>query len=264
MKKIIGTFLTSLLSVVVVLGFIPAVSADYLREPVSEQERGRFPNSLTYAWNITKGDGRVMRCTGTYIGDRLFLSAGHCVTTRDGDSKKTKSAEAESNGSTHPVNFKMYKKNFLSKNPFKPMPGYSGFTDLKNDVSITTVTEPKTINLDTSNVRLAVYSDLQQLVGKEVTTVGYSNYFYGDLTKTSGRVLAVEADGTLTVDFYVAEQNSGSAVYLNGEIIGILTATADIEECRGSAMCKLATVTPFTKDIKAKLFDPNGVNVLVH
>ena len=238
------------------------VHGDSLREKIPIEERGLFPNSLIYAWNIEKTGYGTMRCTGTYIGNNLFLSAGHCVTDPTGNII-AKKASTETNDTSHTLGFNMYKKSVFHKNPFKPMPDYTGYKDFQNDVSLTTITEPNKVSLDASGVQLAVYTDLNQLVGQTVSTIGYSYYFPGDMTRTEGKVLRVEQDGTLTVDFYVAEQNSGSPVYYNGEIIGILTGSADIEDCLGSPMCQQATITPFTMNIKSKLFDKNGVAVAV-
>lgn len=252
---IVATFLITCLSLQPTYG-------NTIREPVPLEEQGLFPNSLIYAWNIEKKNYDPMRCTGTYIGNNLFLSAAHCVTDPTGNIV-AKKASTETKGVSDTLSFSMYKKSVFHKNPFKPMPGYAGYKDFQNDVSLTTITEPNQIPLDASSVRLAIYTDLSQLVGKTVNTTGYSYHLPGDLTRAEGKVLRVEQDGTLTVDFYVAEQNSGSPVYYNGEIIGILTGGADIEGCLGSPICRQSTVTPFTMNIKSKLFDRNGVSVSI-
>ncbi|HFI0400957.1 TPA: serine protease [Streptococcus suis] len=237
--------------------------ANTIREPLTTEEKVISPNNLIYALNIDKTENGVMRCTGTYIGDNYLLTAGHCMTDRHGSLNSTQSATAETNAASHPVAFKAFKKSVFSGNPFKPMSGYAGFQNFKNDVGLIKVSEPASVPLDTSGVHLTVHNDLQYLVGKTISTVGYSRYFKGDLTKTQGTVLRVEEDGTLTVDFYVAEQNSGSPVFYNGEIIGVVTGVADVPNCQGSPMCSKATITPFTMDMKAKLFDPNGIPVSV-
>lgn len=230
-----------------------------IRTPVSAEEKGQFPYNMTYAWNIQKEGAPKMRCSGTLIGGNWFLSAGHCVTKPDGNYGSWNKAESEVNGGTHNLSMKMYKKNVFVKTPFKVMPGYAGYNDLKNDVSVTKVIEPG--NLNTPPVPLKIYRNLSELVGKTVSTMGYSRYYRGDYTQTSGKVVAVEEDGTLTVNMPVAQENSGSPVYLNGEIIGVLTAIGPGSD--GFMMGDTATVTPLTEEIKRKLLDPNGISSTV-
>lgn len=239
-----------------------ALATDYIREPIVGEEALSYPNNLIYAWNIDKTDGRDMRCTGMIIGNGKFLSAGHCVTNSEGVYGSWTSASTETND-THPLEMKMYKKNVFVKSPFRVMPGYEGFEDLKNDVSITNITTPTQLNVDTSSVQIVIYRNLYSLIGQTVNTAGYSSHLYSDFTKTSGEVLAVEEDGTLTVDMFVIRENSGSPVFLNGQLIGVLTAIADTPECREFSICTKATVTPFTPEIKQNLFDKNGVNSII-
>ena len=249
-------------SAFILLVFIPlgtAFAEEGIRTPVSSQEKSQFPYNITYAWNINKEGSSKMRCTGTIIKDNWLLSAAHCVAREDGSYGSWNTAESETNGSTHNFLMKMYKKNVFVKTPFKPMPGYAGYNDLQHDVSVTKIVEPTTINTKTPT--LVIYKDLNRLIGKTVTTTGYSRYYRGDFTKTSGKITAVESDGTLTVSMPAAQENSGSAVYLDGEIIGVLTATGPGPE--GMIMADTTTVTPFTLDIKSKLFDPNGISSVV-
>ncbi|WP_156020923.1 trypsin-like serine peptidase [Streptococcus ruminantium] len=234
-----------------------------VREPLTNEERLVAPHHLIYPLTIDKSENGSMRCTGTYIGNNHFLTAGHCMTDRNGRINSTKSATVETNADSHTVAFKMYKKTIFHKKPFKPMQNYAGFHDFKNDVGLIKVTEPSSIPLDTSTTPLTVHKNLQSLVGKTVSTIGYSRYFKGDMTKTQGTVLNIEEDGTLTVDFYIAEQNSGSPVYYNGKMIGIVTGAANVTDCQDVPMCSKATITPFTMDMKSKLFDRNGISVSV-
>lgn len=223
------------------------------RTPVSPREQKIFPYNLTYSWHVTKTDGQTMRSTGTYIGNGKFLSAGHSITDRYGNYSRSTTAVSIAPDASE--NFKVYSQGNM---PFNVMPGYAGFDDLKNDISITTITEPIAVNEDTQKIRFRVYTNLNKLVGKTVTTAGYSSHTRADFTKSSGKILSVESDGTLIADLGSAKENSGSAVYLNGEIIGILTAVTD--ECSSQNTCKKGTITPLTLDIKRRLLDPHGIS----
>ncbi|MBF0818309.1 trypsin-like serine protease [Streptococcus acidominimus] len=247
MKKKFFLFLCS-----AIIAFTPNLAFAGTRQPVTSREQKAFPYNLTYSWYVTKSDGQTMRSTGTYIGNGKFLSAAHSVTDRYG--RYNSSNTAISLAPDLSEHFKVYSQ---GNNPFKVMPGYAGFNDLKNDISITEITEPISINTDTQRIKLKIYQDLTKLVGKTVETTGYSNFTRTDFTKARGKILSVESDGTLIADLGSATENSGSAVYLNGETIGVLTAITD--ECIGQNTCKRGTITPLTLDIKQKLLDPNGV-----
>lgn len=220
---------------------------DGVRSPVGQDLMGQYPYNLTYAINVNKSNAQKMRGTGTLIGNNWMLTAGHMVTDRKGVLGGQTTVEGETNGTTHTISLK-------SNHQIKVNPGYAGFSDLRNDVSLIKITSPSTVN--TPQVPITVYRDPSALVGQRVSTMGYSSYYYGDYTETSGQVLKLEDDGTLTVNMPVAQQNSGSPVYLNGEMIGVLTATGPGS---GYIMGDTATVTPFTESIKANLFDPNGI-----
>ncbi|MBF0776061.1 hypothetical protein BVE84_01035 [Streptococcus azizii] len=223
------------------------------RQPVTPREQKNFPYNLTYSWYVTKSDGQTMRSTGTYIGNGKFLSSAHSITDRSGYYNSNITAISLAPDASE--YFKVYSQG--NSNPFKIMPGYTGFEDLKNDISITEITEPISINTRTRPAKLKIYQNLTKLVGKTVDTVGYSSHTKTDFTKARGKILSVADDGTLIADLGAAKENSGSAVYLNGEIIGILTAGTD--ECRGQNICNRATITPLTLEIKQKLLDPNGI-----
>lgn len=223
------------------------------RQPVTPREQQTFPYNITYSWYVTKSDGQNMRSTGTYIGNGKFLSAAHSIADKHGYYTSNSTAIALAPDASEL--FKVYSQG--GDNPFKVMPGYAGYEDLRNDISITEITEPISLNTNAQVPRLKVYQDLSKLVGKTVYTVGYSGYTRIDFTKSRGKILAIAYDGTLIADMEAAKENSGSAVYLNGEIIGLLTAGTD--DCRGQTICKQAAITPLTLDIKEKLLDPNGV-----
>lgn len=232
--------------------FTPSLVFAGTRQPVTPREQKNFPYNLTYSWYVTKTDGQTMRSTGTYIGNGKFLSAGHSITDRYGNYDRNTTAVSIAPDASEI--FKVYSQGNM---PFSVMPGYAGFDDLKNDISITTITEPIAVNKDTHKIKFRVYSNLNKLVGKTVTTAGYSSHTRADFTKSSGKILSIESDGTLIADLGAAKENSGSAVYLNGEIIGVLTAVTD--ECIGQNTCKRGTITPLTLEIKQKLLDPNGI-----
>lgn len=255
-KKIISSFAISCCL------FSYVVTADTIRTQITTEEKTESPYNSIYAWDIKKDNGQTFRCTGTIIDGNKILSAGHCLTDKEGNYSPKISAKTENFGNSEEDNLSISKENIFKKNPFMVMPGYKGYEDLKHDISVTTITEPKNFNFN-NTTHLKIYKNLNQLIGKTVSTAGYSSYFAGDFTKTEGKVISVEDDGTLTVDMYVGEQNSGSPVYYNGDIIGVLTATADIPECHGQAVCSQSTVTPFTEEIKQKLFDPNGITCTV-
>ncbi|WP_300786120.1 trypsin-like serine protease [Streptococcus sp. 19428wC2_LYSM12] len=235
------------------LAFAPSLAFAGTRQPVTPREQKTFPYNLIYDWYVTKSDGQTMRSTGTYIGGGKFLSSAHSITDRYG--RYSSSNTAISIAPDASEQFKVYSQG--NNNPFKVMPGYAGFDDLRNDISITEITEPISINTNSQGIKLKVYQDLSKLVGKTVYTAGYSSYTKTDFTKSKGKILSVASDGTLIADLGSAKENSGSAVYLNGEIIGILTAITD--ECIRQDTCKRGTITPLTMEIKQKLLDPNGI-----
>lgn len=254
LKRVLGLLMTFGLLLSFVAWPLARVQASS-RTIVPADLMGTYPYALTYAVHVTKGNDPQMRGTATLIGNRWLLTAGHLVTNSKGKLHPKTRLDGETNWTSHLMQLKAYQENPWSSSPFKLMPGYTGYSNRTEDLALVALTEPKTI--ETPIVPIAIYSDLSSLVGQTVSTMGYSSYYDGDFTEASGIVLAVEENGTLTVAMPVAKENSGSPVYLNGEMIGVLTAIGPNDP--GTTMGQTATVTPFTSAVKTQLFDPNGI-----
>ncbi len=80
-------------------------------------------------------------------------------------------------------------------NPFIVMPGYTGNRDVKRDIALVKIAEPsnKTQKLDTNQVKLAVYNNLQSLVGKQFTIVSNSLNLWGRWEYEVGTITSVRA-----------------------------------------------------------------------
>lgn len=229
------------------------------RTIISQDLLNSYPYNITYAIRVDKDNAADMRGTGTLIGNNWLLTAGHMLTNSRGQVGKKTRMDGETGWTSHLLALKAYKSIPLSPLPFYIMPVYAGFTDLAHDIALVKITEPQKI--DTPQVPIKIHSDLSKLLGKTVSTMGYSSYYDGDYTETSGVISAVEENGTLTVEMPVAKENSGSPVYLDGELIGILTAIGPKDT--STTMGQTATVTPFTLEMKEILFDPNGISALI-
>lgn len=113
------------------------------------------------------------------------------------------------------------------------------------------ITDPssETSNINTSQVRLRVYRNLQQLRGKKFTIVSNTINLPGRWVYETGKITKIRPDGLLETNISGVKGQSGSSIIVDGQIIGIASA---IENNK-------LLITPFTEQTKINLFDPNGI-----
>ena len=246
MKK---KLLTLLLLFVSALLALPVLAE--ARKEVGPQEAHSYPFHLTQALIARSKAGQSVRGTGTYLGKGILLTAAHNLTDERGRllaGQTVRSYNAQGTEVFHTG---------ATANPYHLPAGYRGYEDLRKDLGLIKVASSLGLPVGQQELKLAVYTQAQKLVGKRVSSMGFSSLTRPPYTQASGQVLAVETDGTLTVDLELVEENSGSPVFLDGEIIGIVTAVT--EECRGQSSYSRATITPLTPELKKELLDPAGI-----
>lgn len=241
--------LTLLLLFVSTLSAMPVLTE--ARKEVHPQEASTYPFHLTQALIAKSGSGQTVRGTGTYLGKGIFLTAAHNLTNERGQLLAGQTIRSYNAQGTE-----LFHTGTKAKAYHLPA-GYQGYEDLHQDLGLIEVKSSLGIPAGQQEMKLAVYTQAQKLVGKRVSSMGFSSLTRPPYTQASGQVLAVEADGTLTADLELVAENSGSPVFLDGEIIGIITAVT--EECRGQSSCSRATITPLTPELKKELLDPAGI-----
>lgn len=242
MKKRLLTLLLTLGSML-----LPTVMLAEARKEVSPQEASTYPFHLTQALIAKRGSVQTTRGTGTYLGKGAFLTAAHNLTNERGQLWSGQTIHTYNAQGTEVFH------TGSSAKPYYLSTSYSGYEDLKNDLALIQVESSLGLPTDKQELQLAVYLEPQKLLGKTVSTMGFSSLTRPPYTQASGKIVRVEADGTLTADLGLVQENSGSPVFLNGEIIGIITAVT--EECQGQSICHQATITPLTKDLKERVLD---------
>lgn len=247
MKKRLITLLIALTSLLL---HVPILAEG--RQEVSSEKATTYPFHLTQALIAKARSGQTVRGTGTYLGKGIFLTAAHNLTDERGQLLAGQTVRSYNAQGTE-----LFHTGATAKAYHLPV-GYQGYEDLRRDLGLIKV--KSSLGIPTAGqqeVKLAVYTQAQKLVGKRVSSMGFSSLTRPPYTQASGQVLAVEADGTLTADLELVAENSGSPVFLDGEIIGIVTAVT--EECRGQSICSRATITPLTPELKKELLDPAGI-----
>ncbi|MBF8969938.1 S1C family serine protease [Streptococcus sp. NLN76] len=250
MKKRLVTLLIALLSLL-----LHAPILAEARKEVSPQEASTYPFHLTQALIARIESGQTVRGTGTYLGKGAFLTAAHNLTDEQGQLRSGQTVE------TYNAQGKKVFHTGTSATPYHLAPSYSGYEDLKNDLALIQVDSSLGLPTDKQELKLAIYHQPQKLLGKTVSTMGFSSLTRQPYTQAAGKIIRVEADGTLTADLGLVQENSGSPVFLDGQIMGIITAVT--EECRGQSICYQATITPLTQDLKKQVLDKLGLEVRI-
>lgn len=234
--------------------FIPSIIlALDTRRPVSTEEANQYPYNLSLF--LQNDDGGYY--SGTLIRHNLILTAAHPVSTSDGTLKNIKTISIRKAGER---STSYSKKSLFVKNPIYRLKNYTGYENLENDISIIKITSPSLLlnSTNTDNAKIAIYSNPHNLIGKEITTVSQSYHAPGFFTTSSGKILDVLPSGTLLLDMYSSQGQSGSPILLkDGSIIGVLVSGTD--DCRGISTCSQTEATPFTLEMKEELFDKVGI-----
>lgn len=237
------------------LTFVSPISANGAdnRRPVTSQEASQFPYNLAHRLYVTKsGERQPEKCSGTLVNQNMIVTAAHCVTgaNRQVSATSMKAYQGiESNNilsqTTRKANFKIF--------------GYAG--TMQNDTAVIKLDRVHRQAQNTpKNVQLAIYQQPAQLVGQQVQIVSHTDYVAGQFITSTGTIKETFSNGAMIIDTYSSKQQSGSAIYLNGEIIGTLQGSAAV----GCAeTCHLTMGTLFTPTTKEKLFDPNGIRNVV-
>lgn len=213
------------------------------------------PYNLSHIIQVHTGNGNYKKSSATLIAPNLLLTVAHGVADDQTGliSDQTWSAEAIWGNEVASFNSASYITRTDSHNPFQVYAPYRGNWDAKNDVALIHISDPSrsTRNADTSQVGLRIYRNISKLHNKRFTVVS-NLYSHPDRwIYDTGRITKVRPDGLLETNITAVHGQSGSAVVVDGKIIGVLSAL-DPSNSR-------ALITPFTEDMRTTLFEPNGV-----
>lgn len=212
------------------------------------------PYNLSYILQVTVGENNYKKSSATLIAPNILLTVAHGIADEQTGniSEETTSASAlRANLPATYTNSSDIYRSPNSENPFIIYPFYSGAWNRVNDIALVKITDPssETSNINTSQVRLRVYRNLQQLRGKKFTIVSNTINLPGRWVYETGKITKIRPDGLLETNISGVKGQSGSSIIIDGQIIGIASA---IENNK-------LLITPFTEQTKINLFDPNGI-----
>ncbi|WNZ88751.1 trypsin-like serine protease [Streptococcus iniae] len=208
------------------------------------------PYNLSHYLQVKLGNGSYKKGSATLIAPNLLLTATHCIS--DGGLPES-TVFAQSLWGNGQANY-TYMSDISrtnSMNPFIIYKNYGGNWDAPNDIALVRITDPaqKTSSLDTSSVKLRVYRNISDLRNKNFTIVSNSFNLDGRWAYENGKITNVRQDGLLETNISGVAGQSGSAIIVDGQIIGIATS-ADSQSH--------IVITPFTENMKTTLFEANG------
>lgn len=253
MKKFIKLALFTYLGLLIVWS-AAGVSAE-TKHVSDDILRNSYPYNISHYLQVNVGGKSTKKSSSALVAPNLLLTAAHGVSdnsTGQVTNQTTSGVAVWGDASPYYEASQIQRTSY--DNPFIVMPGYTGNRDVKRDIALVKIADPsnKTRKLDSSQVKLAVYNNLQSLVGKQFTIVSNSLNLWGRWEYEVGTITSVRADGLLATNIKGVSGQSGSPIVVDGEIVGVAT---NIENSTSNLL-----FTPLTNDIYTKLLEPNGIH----
>lgn len=213
------------------------------------------PYNLSYILQVTIGENKYKKSSATLIAPNTLLTVAHGVANDSTGTVSDDTTFAHALRANLPANYAnssdIY-RSYDSENPFIVYPAYSGIWNTSNDVALVKITDPtsETASMNTSQVRLRIYRNLRQLRGKGFTIFSNAMNLTGRWVYETGKITQIRPDGLLETNISAVKGQSGSAIIVDGRIIGVASAVENNK----------LLITPFTEGMKIDLFNPNGVH----
>lgn len=212
------------------------------------------PYNLSYILQVSVDGDNYKKSSATLIAPNMLLTVAHGIADHQTGTVSDDTTFASALRANHSANYTNSSDIYRSldgENPFIVYPFYSGVWNSSNDVALVKITDPttETANMNTSQVTLRIYRNVNQLRGKKFTIFSNAVNLSGRWVYETGKITKVRSDGLLETNISGVEGQSGSAIVIDGQIIGIASALENNK----------LLITPFTEAMKTNLFDPNGV-----
>lgn len=212
------------------------------------------PYNLSYILQVEVDEGNYKKSSATLIAPNMLLTVAHGIAdsyTGKVSDNTTIGNALRADASVNYNNTSQIYRTDWAENPFIVHPRYLGEWNRTNDVALVRITDPtqETSNMNTSQIRLRVYKNLNQLRWKNFTIISNTTNLTGRWVYETGRITKVRSDGLLETNISGVVGQSGSAILVDGQIIGVASA---IENNK-------VLITPLTESMKVELFEPNGI-----
>ncbi|MBM7635287.1 trypsin-like serine peptidase [Streptococcus saliviloxodontae] len=241
------------LATTVVLLFLSSLVSAETTHVSDDSMRNSYPYNISHYLQVNVG-GSNKKSSAALVAPNLLLTAAHGIAdnaTGQVTAQTTSGVAVWGDASPYYEASQITKTSY--SNPFIVMPGYTGNRDVKRDIALVKIAQAsnKTQQIDTNQVRMAVYTNLRSLVGKQFTIVSNSLNLWGRWEYEVGTITGVRSDGLVTTNIKGVNGQSGSPIVVDGEIVGVAT---NIENATSNIL-----FTPLTNDIYNNLLAPNGI-----